>query len=145
MSDERPETCPKCHAPVVWCACEEENVPIIRGYYFVNGPIGNVYLDTSLLEIVEQLESCSYRCEAGPLSLNLAFQELKRRAIEEKPLTSEGGCTKKARFRILYLVNGYSTYACADHLTRMTSGDDRVSVSDIQDNEEICCFMETED
>lgn len=37
----------------------------------------------TLKEIVEQLESCDYRCEAGSLENNVAFQELKR--LAEKP------------------------------------------------------------
>lgn len=37
----------------------------------------------TLKEIVEQLESCGYECEAGPLSNNTAFIELKERAAEE--------------------------------------------------------------
>ena len=38
--------------------------------------------DANLAEIVEQLESCGYECEAGVMTMNVAFQELKRRAEE---------------------------------------------------------------
>lgn len=31
----------------------------------------------ALAEIIEQLESCGYECEAGPLELNAAFVEVK--------------------------------------------------------------------
>lgn len=34
----------------------------------------------TLLEIVEQLKSCGYRCEAGSLEMNTAFVELERMA-----------------------------------------------------------------
>ena len=40
--------------------------------------------DMTLLEIVEQLESCAYRCEAGRLELNIAWIELRRRAEREQ-------------------------------------------------------------
>lgn len=33
-----------------------------------------------LLEIVEQLRSCNYECQAGPLETNVAFVELERLA-----------------------------------------------------------------
>jgi hypothetical protein len=32
----------------------------------------------TLAEIIEQLESCNYECEAGPLENNVAWQELKK-------------------------------------------------------------------
>lgn len=38
----------------------------------------------TLSEIVDQLESCGYTCEAGPLSHNVAFIELKRIASEQE-------------------------------------------------------------
>jgi len=38
------------------------------------------YEGVTLEGIVEQLISCNYECEAGPLENNLAFIELKRRA-----------------------------------------------------------------
>ncbi|WP_396135494.1 hypothetical protein [Bacillus sp. 3255] len=34
----------------------------------------------SLQEIIEQLESCGFTCEAGPLKTNAAFQVLKERS-----------------------------------------------------------------
>jgi hypothetical protein len=39
----------------------------------------------TLQEIIEQLESCHYECEAGTLENNVAWRELKERveAIEE--------------------------------------------------------------
>lgn len=36
----------------------------------------------SLAEIVEQLKSCNYECEAGPLENNVAFIELVRLSKE---------------------------------------------------------------
>jgi hypothetical protein len=114
-----------------------------RGYYFVNGEIGNIFGDASLLEIVEQLESCSYRCEAGPLVLNLAFQELRRRAAATS-LTSSGGCVQKAEYTLG--VHGSSqdfTYACSEHLAEMLEpGVTVVSTEGIPDGE-VCCFIRT--
>lgn len=61
-----------------------------RGYYFVNDQ--TVYLPEmaalSLSELLDQLESCGYRCEAGGLSLNIAWIELRRRAKEEETIAS---------------------------------------------------------
>ena len=54
-----------------------------KGYYRVESASPNIYATASLAEIIEQLESCEYRCEAGPLRLNLAFIELKERAEQE--------------------------------------------------------------
>jgi predicted DNA binding CopG/RHH family protein len=34
----------------------------------------------TLTEIIEQLESCNYECEAGRLENNVAWQELKKMA-----------------------------------------------------------------
>jgi hypothetical protein len=42
------------------------------------------YCDSSLKEIVEQLELCGYECEAGVLVNNVAFIELKRREELQK-------------------------------------------------------------
>lgn len=36
----------------------------------------------TLKEIVEQLKSCGYECEAGPLENNVAFMELEEMANE---------------------------------------------------------------
>jgi hypothetical protein len=36
-----------------------------------------------LKEIIEQLESCNYTCEAGPIENNVAFIELKELAENE--------------------------------------------------------------
>ncbi len=41
---------------------------------------------SALLDIVKQLESCGFRCEAGPLELNVAFIELKQIAEREPVL-----------------------------------------------------------
>lgn len=38
----------------------------------------------TLSEIIVQLKSCDYRCEAGPLTMNVAFQELEIRAQLEE-------------------------------------------------------------
>jgi hypothetical protein len=40
----------------------------------------------NLKEIVEQLESCEYECEGGPLEMNTAFIELKKAALEGQVL-----------------------------------------------------------
>lgn len=37
----------------------------------------------TLNEIVEQLKSCGYECEAGPLENNVAFQKLAELADDE--------------------------------------------------------------
>jgi hypothetical protein len=34
----------------------------------------------SIYEIIEQLKSCNYQCEAGPLENNVAFIDLERHA-----------------------------------------------------------------
>lgn len=39
----------------------------------------------ALKEIVKQIESCGYECEAGPLENNQAFQRLKELAAHELP------------------------------------------------------------
>ena len=54
------------------------------GYFYVQPIQPNVFATASLAEIVEQLELCKYRSEGGPLELNLAFIELKKRAREEE-------------------------------------------------------------
>lgn len=53
------------------------------GYHFVRAPLPNPFATSTLAEIVQQLTDCGYRCEAGPLELNLAFMELRRRAVLE--------------------------------------------------------------
>lgn len=53
-----------------------------NGYYRVEPTEPNIFRDASLSELLAQLEQCDYRCEAGPLRMNLAFIELKRRAEE---------------------------------------------------------------
>lgn len=40
-------------------------------------------MQEKLKEIVEQLESCKYECQAGPLENNVAFIELKELAEQE--------------------------------------------------------------
>ncbi|WP_198156241.1 hypothetical protein [Paenibacillus sp. D9] len=44
---------------------------------------GKDWSGATLQEIVEQLEWCGYECEAGKLHMNVAFEELKRRAEAE--------------------------------------------------------------
>lgn len=39
----------------------------------------------TLLDIVQQLWSCGFKCEAGPLDKNLAFQKLKEMATSGEP------------------------------------------------------------
>jgi hypothetical protein len=39
--------------------------------------------EATLKELIEQLEFCEYECEAGTLTMNVAFLELKRRSNEE--------------------------------------------------------------
>lgn len=53
------------------------------GYYLIQSDRPNPFEGASLAEIVQQLESCGYRCEAGQLQYNLAFIELKKRAESE--------------------------------------------------------------
>lgn len=60
------------------------------GYFFIAPIFSNPYATASLDEIVAQLRSCSYRCEAGPLELNLAFIELMRRAAQEEVSDKKG-------------------------------------------------------
>lgn len=56
-----------------------------RGYYFISDQTQWLpdMKDLSMLELLQQLESCQYRCEAGKLEMNVAFIELRRRAEEE--------------------------------------------------------------
>jgi hypothetical protein len=58
-------------------------LPVVSGYFRIEPAQPNIFADATLSEIVSQLERCDYRCEAGPLRLNLAFIELKRRAEAE--------------------------------------------------------------
>lgn len=55
-------------------------------YYFMSDQ--NVHLpdvkNRSLSELLDQLEWCEYRCEGGPLRLNVAFIELRRRAEADR-------------------------------------------------------------
>lgn len=53
-----------------------------RGYYFISDQTQWLpdMKDLTSLDLIKQLESCGYRCEAGGLSMNVAFIELKRRA-----------------------------------------------------------------
>lgn len=43
----------------------------------------------TLVEIIEQLESCNYECEAGTLSNNAAFVELKKMASNRYRFASD--------------------------------------------------------
>ena len=52
------------------------------GYFYIQPIRPNVFSTASLAELVEQIEACGYRCEAGPLENNLAFIELKERVKE---------------------------------------------------------------
>lgn len=61
----------------------------MKGYYRVEPIEPNIFRDASLSELVAQLERCDYRCEAGPLRMNLAFMELKRRAEIEDAVGRE--------------------------------------------------------
>jgi len=55
--------------------------------------------DLALSQIVKQLESCGYNCEAGPLENNTAFIALKELAkTQESWLNLVGDC--KTEFRI---------------------------------------------
>lgn len=45
--------------------------------------ISEVMFVMTLKQIVDQLKSCGFQCEAGPLELNTAFIELERKANEE--------------------------------------------------------------
>lgn len=56
-----------------------------RGYYFISDQTQWLpdMKGLSMLDLLAQLEACQYRCEAGGLSMNVAFIELKRRAEEE--------------------------------------------------------------
>lgn len=55
-----------------------------RGYYRIEKTDPNIFADAGLSELIRQLESCGYRCEAGPLENNLAYIELRRRVIEQE-------------------------------------------------------------
>lgn len=113
-----------------------------RGYYFVNGQIENIYRTASLREIVEQLERCDYRCEAGPLRLNLAFQELKRRAEEQErtdSLTTD--CGKKAEFMLFDPAQPLEPiYSCGKHLGEMMVDGWIVTTGDLP-TVECCCYI----
>jgi hypothetical protein len=45
----------------------------------------------TLQEIVEQLESCNYECEAGTLENNVAWRELKQIIAYAERISSEAG------------------------------------------------------
>lgn len=47
----------------------------------------------TLTEIVQQLESCNYKCEAGALVNNAYFIELKRRAADNDELEEKADDT----------------------------------------------------
>lgn len=53
-----------------------------KGYYRVEKSDPNIFADAGMDELIRQLESCGYRCEAGALENNLAYIELKRRVLE---------------------------------------------------------------
>jgi hypothetical protein len=83
------------------------------GYYHVQPAQPNIFLTASLADIVQQLESCGYRCEAGPLELNIAFIELKRRA--------EAEAEREKRFpgrleRALLIAVRQAAQACLDYI-----------------------------
>jgi hypothetical protein len=56
-----------------------------RGYYFISEQTQWLpdMQSLSMSDLLDQLESCEYRCIAGKLELNVAFIELKRRAALE--------------------------------------------------------------
>lgn len=135
MSEERPETCKTCGAPVVWCTCPHS------GYFKIIPIDPNIFSVGSLADIVKQLEFCSYRCEAGPLESNLAFIELKRRAAMEQPESGEINCTRPAEFMIYspeYPLD--PSYSCAAHLADMVEDGDVVRNTDIPVGQS-CCLV----
>lgn len=80
----------------------------------------------NLPEIIKQLESCGYNCEAGSLQNNVAFIELKRMAdnLEEATLhakavwgkepvdTIEKGYIQTVALKFLELSKGAETWIC---------------------------------
>lgn len=66
-----------------------ESPELSIGYYRVQAVLHNPFEGGTLQEIIEQLEACDYRCEAGPLRLNLAFQALQAKARFEQDTLEE--------------------------------------------------------
>lgn len=88
----------------------------------------------SLLEIIEQIESCAYECEAGTLENNLAWVELRQMA------GLDGGCQKPAVWTI-YTDEPSDTLSCAQHLPLMLPSIRVGYVIDPNDKGGKCCFV----
>ncbi|MCM3272646.1 hypothetical protein [Paenibacillus elgii] len=71
----------------------------------------------TLKEIVNQLESSGYTCEAGPLENNVAFQALKERS-QFKGMTVEVKMTELDVFIRLFLVLVRAVSTTKDENTR---------------------------
>ncbi|WP_019123633.1 hypothetical protein [Brevibacillus massiliensis] len=63
----------------------------------------------TLKEIVEQLESCKFACEAGPLENNIAFLKLKERAHNNAPSVEVKITEADAFKRILGILHHVAT------------------------------------
>lgn len=121
-NEERPATCPECGAPGVWCTC------------YQSAPLG---------KLLDQLEACGFRCEAGPLENHLAFIELRRWEREGDLYSTKPcrPCTKPAEYMI------YSpkfpndpTYSCEEHLGLMVEEGDNVVTTGVLPQGASCCF-----
>ena len=69
----------------------------------------------TLREIIEQLESCNYECEAGSLERNIAFIELKER-VEFIEGLIENGLNLEDEFAIGFIWNGGNWDAVANQV-----------------------------
>ena len=72
--------------------------------------------DGDLFKIVEQLESCDYQCDGGPLNNNVAFLALKKMAARQHNVFMCKGCGKlhkKSHYCIAQNAQGYDvTFTC---------------------------------
>jgi len=77
-----------------------------QGYFRVEPVQPNIFATATMAEIVDQLELCGYRCEAGALERNIAFIELKRRSVGYSPRDVDRlrEAVKAARAALDYIV-----------------------------------------
>ncbi len=89
----------------------------------------------SLLEIIEQIESCTYQCEAGTLENNLAWVELRQMAGLDE------GCQQLAMWAVYSDELESDTLSCSQHLSLMLPGIEAQFVIAPNDRGGKCCFI----
>ena len=104
MSDERPETCNKCGAPVVWCTCKE------------------LKTGTQLAE--ESLEKI--RTAIEPVIIKCCFIPDELQGKPEQSTWCENPCNWEVRNADVRDPHENDTYSCDEHLAKMLTANNMV-------------------